>query len=1116
MKNQELARHFFRLIEKIAEKKEATDAEKIAELYQLLHTVFFEVTQQEKIQFTTFFARVAFACQKFNLPQQKQFFVHTFRKKALQPPLNIENTHLVFQLGIRAVADAVKFFYEVEMPPEIERILPPLSTFNVFRPADITARRPMMRVVIHTDDAAAEMFEATDEDTAERIKIKYNITERNENYNRSVNALRNVFSFPTTVHLLDVEVDTEGVHRPRAFVIEPDFLLDVTAVAECFGAEGNEPLLYLLKKFLPHELSDKMMIGNIANFFLDEIIANPEVDYNETIRKTFKINALAFCVYEDLVVKEIFKSSQKHFTNIRKVVLADFPKNGIERTEAYIEPSFYSPKYGLQGRLDLFYKSRKAPKMAIVELKSGTAYKPNIYGISNNHFTQTLLYDLLIESTFGKSIENTNYILYSVLETDNLKYAPPLRAQQYEALNTRNLILAFEQMLINLNKEKFVENNIFKILISKLLDKIGGFDKRNIELFAKVYTDLNDLERRYFAAFSSFIAREHQLAKIGVEDVEGVNGQSNLWLGAHKDKEQNFEILSFLKIKENKSFENDPFLLFEKTEQTNRLANFRQGDVVVLYPNTEGGAKIAANQIFKCTITRLERDVIELRLRSRQLNQELFELDNFWFVERDMMDSSFVGMYRSLFNFAQAPQPTRNLLLTLAPPRVQEGDISNFNFEGKEKMTLEQQKILKKILLSKDYFLLWGPPGTGKTSVMLRYLVSYLRENTTENILLLAYTNRAVDEICESIEQIGGSIKADYVRIGSRFSTEPRFHNQLLEQKIEAQNIATRAALRDLVINHRIFVGTVAAITGKPEIFKLKKFNRVVIDEASQILEPLLIGMLPHFEHFTLIGDHKQLPAIVQQSENESHTNEKLLHSIGLRNLRHSYFERLFKRAEREKWTWAYDILSHQGRMHNDIMHFPSSEFYENQLQILPDEIGDFQQKHLYFEVKNKDILAGNIIEKISTQRVVFVNTEADKTAKLSKTNRFEAEYIKNLIQLFAEVYQDTPLSIGVITPYRAQIAQIRKTMEDNNLDPEKYTIDTVERYQGGARDIILISLCTNDTSQLSSLISLSEEGVDRKLNVALTRARQHLVVVGNADILRGGEIYRRFVEKYG
>lgn len=84
--------------------------------------------------------------------------------------------------------------------------------------------------------------------------------------------------------------------------------------------------------------------------------------------------------------------------------------------------------------------------------------------------------------------------------------------------------------------------------------------------------------------------------------------------------------------------------------------------------------------------------------------------------------------------------------------------------------------------------------------------------------------------------------------------------------------------------------------------------------------------------------------------------------------------------------------------------------------------------------------------------------------------------------------------------------------MQREGIDCASITIDTVERYQGGARDIILISLCTNAASQMETLVSLSEEGVDRKLNVALTRAREQVVVLGNEDLLSRNEVYRRLI----
>jgi DNA replication ATP-dependent helicase Dna2 len=1123
MKNQELGKLFYKEILKnhTAETTTAQDVslnqhEKIQRLYQLLHAIFFNVTEHEKIQFTTFFSRVAFAFQKYQVPSKRQFFIQEFRKLA-QKHDNQTDTHILYQLGIKAVTDVIKIFYEEEPTVEIIKLLPPNNFYNI-KPTEIKGKKVLMRVVAMKDLPERECLEAVDEETSETVFVRYNLTERNENFRATIAVIRHYFSFPLTLHLLDVEVDTEGVLRPRAFVVEPDHLLDVTAIAECFRKEGAEPLLHLLKKFTPYEATTSIMKGNIANYFLDELTANPEITFQEIFPKTFKINPIVFCTYNDKEVREIFEETKGHFIHLKRVITEGLPKEGILRENCYLEPSFYAAKYGLQGRLDLFYQEPNTTKSAIVELKSGKPFKPNIYGISNNHFTQTLLYDLLIDAAFEGKLDPTCYILYSVLEKDNLKFAPSVKTQQYEALNVRNQILALEQALIKLSKNKVKENNIFNRLITNLLKVATGFEKRDVDLFDKTYNALDDTEKSYFEAFSSFIAREHQLAKVGVEGVENLNGVASLWLNSLSEKEENYNIFSFLKIKENTSYSEDALIVFEKTEKTNPLANFRVGDIVVLYPsieNTEGS--VLRNQIFKCTLIDIQKDTLTLRLRSRQLNQHIFKSSEFWHVEHDLLDSGFVGMYRGLFEFARAPKAKRDLLLTIKPPSISE-ELKTQNPKLKthfEEMTEEQNRIFNKIITSKDYFLLWGPPGTGKTSVMLKYLVGHFLNNTDENILLLAYTNRAVDEICEAIETLGEHVKNDYVRIGSRYSTAPRYHEQLLDFKISTAS--NRKELTGIIQKHRVYVATVASMSGKQELLGLKKFNRVIIDEASQILEPMLAGLLTHFDHFTLIGDHKQLPAVVTQPQDESATSHENLHKIGLHNCRNSFFERLYKRCNTEGWSWAFDVLSHQGRMHQDIMAFPSSFFYERKLQILPVGMNDFQMQEIDFQLDtHRDFLTKTILQK----RVFFLNTEKDTGNGLNKTNRHEAQLIGELVKTFSKIYEDNnrkmhPLSIGVITPYRAQIAQIQSILQEQNLASDSITIDTVERYQGGARDIILLSLCTNDVSQLSSLVSLSEEGVDRKLNVALTRARKHLVVVGNAEILRGSEIYRWFVDEY-
>ena len=320
-----------------------------------------------------------------------------------------------------------------------------------------------------------------------------------------------------------------------------------------------------------------------------------------------------------------------------------------------------------------------------------------------------------------------------------------------------------------------------------------------------------------------------------------------------------------------------------------------------------------------------------------------------------------------------------------------------------------------------------------------------------------------------------------------------------------------------MIGSHRIFVATVASIVSKPELLQLKHFQRVIIDEASQILEPLLVGLLPHFERFILIGDHKQLPAVVVQDAEASTVYDARLQEIGLGNLRNSLFERLYKRCIQYGWDWAYAQLSHQGRMHQDIMEFPNRYFYDGTLKILPPSLPAHLKQVANISHYNQSE-GESLEERLSRSRVVFLPTPADDSSATQKTNSHEAQLVGEVVEAFHSIYETNgwkmaPHSIGVITPYRAQIAQIRAVLEERGAPLDMLTIDTVERYQGGARDVILISLCTNSLHQLASLSSFSDEGVDRKLNVALTRAREHIVIMGNPELLRQSDIYRELLQ---
>jgi len=154
---------------------------------------------------------------------------------------------------------------------------------------------------------------------------------------------------------------------------------------------------------------------------------------------------------------------------------------------------------------------------------------------------------------------------------------------------------------------------------------------------------------------------------------------------------------------------------------------------------------------------------------------------------------------------------------------------------------------------------------------------------------------------------------------------------------------------------------------------------------------------------------------------------------------------------------------------------------------------------------------------QIFSARAIFIPTPVDERGAIQKVNVYESDAVADLVHYLFGHYKTTgkffhPGSIGVITPYRAQIARIRQTLAQSGFDPDQITVDTVERYQGGARDIIIISLCTNTLHQLNILSSLSDEGIDRKLNVALTRAREQIIILGNPELLAHSAIYRELI----
>jgi DNA replication ATP-dependent helicase Dna2 len=1075
------------------------------ELFTELFTQFLDLaTEESGLIFNSFFSKIAYLVHKEDLPPLLTYWIHLARKE-------VESS------APGALSIPACYAILTKLMEAIWKVYPPEELAGLFQYLPDPPLAEQRTLVQHLSSVRCALLEDLDDRSCWKVLtdgvpdqfffLSYEDVQGEERLKESLLIIKAMGQYPMVVQAIDVSVTEDNLIIPKALVLEPDYLVDVTTIAKSYVGQSAYPDLQILGKWMgsTHEVS--IFVGNLANLMLDLLVDNPRLSYTEALTLCFKHFPLDFTFLSSQDIQTLNQRLKVHFSNLKSMVEEGFPQEGIVTKDALLEPSFYSPIFGIQGRLDLLYQDPQNPEhLSIVELKSGKPFMPNKYGVGNSHYVQILLYDLLIRSAYGLSVRPKSYILYSGLMERPLRTASAEETLQFEALHLRNAILAQERRIAQIYTLEDMEREMHRLSPGQN-PKVKGFLTSDLVALESLWKSLDLHEKHYLSVFMGFIAREQLLSKSGIQTLDKSMGQSSLWLESAAQKEARFAILSNLRLIKNAAVEKEPYLIFEKTEKTHALSNLRQGDIAILYPSTLEGAP-TQSQLFKGTLVELGAQKIVLRLRAPVYKDRLFEQGSYWHLEPDHMDSAYVAQFRSLFQFFSAPKALRDIVMGWTPP----GPPKEQDYNLHPSLSEEQSTLIKALLNSQNYFLLWGPPGTGKTSFVVKYLLDYLLNNTEERILLLAFTNKAVEEVGQAILDLGEYAAQQLVRLGSGSSVSEAHKKYLLnEQTASCDN---RLEIREKILSKRIWIGTVASVSGKRDWLLKLGFSRVLIDEASQVLEPMLLGILPLFPHFTLIGDHRQLPAVVAQAPQASFLQDPVFEKLGLKSLHNSLFERLLHQNDKFGKGTQVGKLRAQGRMLPSIMQFASKHFYNDQLQALP-----FLQSLRYWQKTPHAVpQVTQLREKIYEHSCIFIPVSNQKH-KGTKTNPAEAEVVVKLLSLLKAWREDmgevwTDKTCGVITPYRAQIACIKNTLHQAGWK-EEMTIDTVERFQGGARDIIVISLCLNQAFQLNTLVSLSEEGIDRKLNVALTRARRQLFVLGDEKLMQETPFYQALTREF-
>lgn len=1105
--NEEIAEYYEELYNLCAVEQEQPLARRYRQLREALERVMRQQMMGTGLQATDLAARINYVATQFALDGREQNQLHTFRLTS-NDILNHrkEPSEQEFLRDLRAVAYAYRKIFHEDIPPKLYTLLPKQETTPaVKREKETRIRR--IRVCFDYADESYLYVRPIDVLEEEPVKVNYNKPGVNEEFKDTVEELWRY----AQLNLLDVTVDDNGVYTPSFIVLEPDYLLDISSLAECYKDYGSHPANYFLSRLVPIENARPLLLGNIANLFLDEWIyaGEKEPDYTECMKKAFRQYPIELAACEELrnpqKEKEFAQDCRMHFEHIRETVQKTFlqPGYNLDKNDAVLEPSYICEALGIQGRLDYMQRDMSS----FIEMKSGKADEYAMQGRlepKENNRVQMLLYMAVLEYSMGQERRSMHpYLLYTRYPL--LYPARASWAQVRRIINLRNCIVASEYGVQLHNHPSFTQRLLAQINPSVLNQKgLQGrfweqYLKPSISRFGERMELLTPLERTYFYTLYNFITKELYTSKSGDVNCESRTGASALWLSTLDEKRDAGEILYDLTIVENHASQAHKAFIILSIPQYEEtfLPNFRNGDVVVLYERNNGMDNVTNKMVFKGNIESITDNELRIRLRAAQQNPLVFPENSRYAVEHDTMDTTFRSMYLGLSSFMDANPERRELLLGQRPPRF------DMAYEDRIARTTDDfERVALKAEAACDYFLLVGPPGTGKTSRALRRMVEHFYACPSTQVLLLAYTNRAVDEICRSLSAILPQV--DYIRVGSELSCDARFRKHLLENVLAECNNRREVNIR--MADCRIYVGTVASIASKSELFKLKHFDVAIVDEATQILEPQLLGILcARFKDgrngigkFILIGDHKQLPAVVLQSNEQSEVHDEGLRRIGLYNLKDSLFERLYRFHLQEEHCRAVDMLCRQGRMHPGVASFPNREFYAGKLEALG----------LPHQLENVDA------------PVRFIPSERDTESVSGKTNRNEARIVAQLAADVYHLYKETfevNRTLGVITPYRSQIALIRKEIQALGISAlNEISVDTVERYQGSERDVIIYSFCVNYLYQLKFLPNLTEENgvwIDRKLNVALTRARRQLYITGVPDILSHNLIYRRLIQ---
>lgn len=1061
--------------------------DKFEELFKLFFKIIKGLTKQEDIVFRNFYARFKFSLVKLNLTDNQKRELDAFRRFKKD-----NNTQLLTAEAFQKASSLLKFLLRRINQQDKLAIYTTFKYFQSFYPRKKYRKQTSFKLLTNAvgeieTDKDQHLFFLLKGFDVDNLEEEITITVTSYKY-LDFKYLQPLISKSTILYVEHIQKVTDTTFRTTVdslLTIEPDFLINSTAIGSCFNRDGANSAIFFLSKLVNTLVGGAALKGSLVGYFLDEKVraikkeVSPQLN-EQIFKEGQKLNALMAAQLGYMEMQKIKQSiRQEHLHYIDKLIDKEKDKN------LWIEPTFFSKNYGLQGRIDLLTIEGKKAAKHVVELKSGKAPNATRTIAWKNHAVQVVCYDMLLDDTYGEDREGTASVYYSKQPNNPTphRFIVSEEREKLEVLKVRNQIVTYIYQLAEPN---------FSLLESIKQNGIIGlpfYSFSSLKRFQEKY-DGSRIASQYYQELVAFTLRELINAKVGnllkEETERQQNGFAGLWLDSLLTKKQDYRIIYDLKIDLQQLDRENAHIVLNITQEM--VHSFRKGDLIILYPKIEEQYSPLENHILKGNIKALNTTSVTVSLFNKQTDYSFLESFEFWAIEPDLFERNYWSTIACLFNVLEISPYKKRILFGHHRPFVDTTYVYN-----NPSLNDNQNQVIQNALNAKDYYVLQGPPGTGKTSTFLVNFVQEVLKNQQEKIVVLAFTNKAVDKICESFRTPRqGEQGINYLRFGSKQVED----NRLFKNSLQGDNPDN---WKKNIQQNQVFVSTVSTFQNRWQLIKrFIAFDTVVIDEASQLTEADIAGIAMLFKRFIMIGDHKQLPAVITQPASSCLTKSEYLHKLSIEDLRISLFERLYKNAAEKGWERSYGQLTTHYRMHEQIAQLVAPHYKKLEVglpkQTSTTPIIPLPPAHPLYDILQK--------------RIVFLETSSEGALK---KNEEEAKLVTFIIEQLLTTEKVNPADIGVIAPFRAQISQIKKHLKSNMA--LQIMVDTVERFQGEEKKIILFSTTISNPHQIANMQNLDAEETDRKLLVSLSRAAEQLIILGNSGVLSTDKNYKQLID---